>query len=210
MTWVLDILSIFFVVGLSVYGIKVGFFKSIVDFALVIICMAGAGFLAYISVLKLFDSWGFVSDLAIFWSNLLGDSKINGGQIVVDTVAYYISFGILTLITFIVYYVLLNLLRKLICKIAGSINKRIGLLNFFDKLLGFLITFTFSAGLVLGIMAFIHAFAGSALFANLNEAYMASEILSLIYDINPLNSVIENTGIADMLIASFESFSQTA
>lgn len=210
MTWVLDILSILFVLGLSVYGIKVGFFKSIVDFVLLLVCIVGAGVLAYISVLKVFDSWGWVSDFAIFWSNLLGESKLNDGQIIIDTVAYYLSFGILTLVTFIVYYIVLNLIRKLIDKIADGVNNRVKLLGFFDKLLGFLISFVFSAGLVFGVMAFVHAFSGSALFTNLNEAYRSSEILSLIYDVNPLNDLIKNSGIADALIQSFNSFSHVA
>lgn len=207
MTWVLDILSILLIVGLCAYGIKVGFFRSVVDFALVVVCLGGAGFLAYISVLKLFDSWGWVADLALFWRNLLGDSKINGGQEIIDTVCYWLSFGLLTLTTFIVYYAILNLIRKLIMRISGAVNKKVGIIRFFDSLLGFIVMAAISLGIVFGLMAFVHAFDG-AMFTNMHEAYVASEILSLLYDVNPLNSVIEDLGIAEMLLESLSAFLQ--
>ena len=125
-----------------------------------------------------------------FFMNLLGDSKVSGLQETIEQVAFYLGFGVLIIIFYIPYSILLNLLRKLIVKFFEKVNS-IGLFGFFDKLLGFVINFVFSAGTILFILAFIH---GTASIGTnyAHELILSSEVLSLIYEVNPLNFIFEN------------------
>ena len=195
----IDILVIAFVLGFAIYGLKVGFFGSAIDFALVLICIGGAAFLSYITVMKVYVKWGWVEESYQFFLRLLGDSKIPGGQQYVELAAYYIALGLLILLTFIVYDIALHLIRKLILKISGGVRKCKGI-KVFDNILGFLVNTVLAAGAVLVILAFFHAFDDSELlFKNTVEAIRSTEIIGKVYDFNPLNDIIANTGIAQTM-----------
>ncbi len=190
MYFLVDIIAIAFVLGLALYGLKIGFFKSTVDVALVIAFFGVAGGLAFGSVFLLETHFGWVTEMQSVLVNLLGNSKISGGQEIVEAIAYYIGYGLLIFIFFIAYLVLTNWLRKLIVKLFEKINKFV-LFGFFDKLLGFTINLAFSLGLVICLMAVIYALAPKGILVYSNEVLLASEVLSLIHEINPLNQVFE-------------------
>lgn len=190
MYFIVDIIAIAFVLVLALLGLKLGFFKSTVDVVLVLAFFAGAAVGAYFTVAKLFEAqYGWVTELQSVIAPMLGDSKISGGQAIVDIVAYYIGLGILTLITFILYLVILNIVRKLIIKLSELVNK-IVLFAFIDKLLGFAVNLAAAAGIVIGFMAVVHSLAPLGLLTYLNEVFLASEVLSLFYEINPLNQFL--------------------
>lgn len=191
MYFLIDIIAIAFVLGLSLYGLKIGFFKSTVDVALVIVFFAVSGALAYLTVLLLDKNFGWVTEIQSVLVNLLGNSKITGGQEIVEIVAYFVGYGILVLIFFIGYIILTNWLRKLLVKLFEKINK-FALFGFVDKLLGFTINLAFSLGLVVCLMAVIYALSQKGILVYSNEVLLASEVLSLLHDVNPLNAVFEN------------------
>ena len=200
-----DVIAVLFVLGLTLYGLKAGFFNSTINLILVIACFAGSIILAYITVSEVFASWGWLTEIKDLFINVLGNSKIQGGQAVVEEVAFYLGLGLLTLITAIIYSIVLNLLRKLILSLFAMINS-VAFFGFFDKLFGFLINFALSAGIVLAIMAFFHVFeTDGMLFNYANEVIRASEVLSFFHDINPLNALFENMGIAEALQNLFVS-----
>ena len=190
MYFLVDVIAVIFVLGLSLYGLKIGFFKSTVDVVLVLVCLVGAGVLSYLTVLTLPGETLWIEEMQNFFMNLLGDSKVSGLQETIEQVAFYLGFGVLIIIFYIPYSILLNLLRKLIVKFFEKVNS-IGLFGFFDKLLGFVINFVFSAGTILFILAFIH---GTASIGTnyAHELILSSEVLSLIYEVNPLNFIFEN------------------
>ena len=190
MYFIVDIIAIAFVLVLALLGLKLGFFKSTVDVVLVLAFFAGAAVGAFFTVTKLFEAqFGWVTELQSVIAPMLGDSKISGGQAIVDIVAYFIGLGILILITFILYLVILNIVRKLIIKLSELINKLV-LFAFIDKLLGFTVNLAASAGIVIGFMAVVHSLAPLGLLTYLNEVFLASEVLSLFYEINPLNQFL--------------------
>ena len=49
MTWIIDIIAIFFVLFFSIYGLIKGSYYMIVDTILVVACIGGAGVLAYLT-----------------------------------------------------------------------------------------------------------------------------------------------------------------
>ena len=194
-----DVLAVLFVLGLTLYGLKAGFFNSTVNLLLVIICFAGSIGLAYLTVTEIFASWDWLEEITTLFAKLLGNSKIQGGQEIVDIVAFYLGLGLLTLITAIVYGIILNIVRKLILGLFKKINS-VAFFGFFDKLFGFVINFALSAGIVLAIMAFFHCFEeGGVLFTYANEVIRASEVLSFFHDMNPLNTLFADMGIAQSI-----------
>ncbi len=196
----IDILVIAFIVGFIIYGAKCGFFGSTIDVLLIIICIAGAGFLSLLTVTKLFVTWGWLTEVTEFFVNLLGYSKIAGGQEIVAMVSLYIAYGVLFLLTFVVYSVILHLLRKLSLKGFKSL-KRCKLIGWVDNFLGGFVNAVVSIALLLAVMAFFHAFLGSELtiFSNVSEAFLATDVLCFVYDVNPLNTVFENLELAKTL-----------
>ena len=205
MNYILDILSILIILVLSIYGLKVGFFGSTINVVLVVACFLGAGILSYITVLNVFGAWGWVNSLGFYFVELLGNSKIAGGQAIVNTVAYWLAFALLFIITFIIYGGILNAIRGLIIKLSKGARKA-GFIRFIDNFLGFIVNLLVALCLVLLPMAFVHAFRGTVLFVNLNEMYMATDILSLIYDINPFNPLFTNGKLVESLVQSFSAF----
>ena len=118
-------------------------------------------------------------------------------QETLNVVAFYISFGLLTLALFAIYSVILHALRKLLLKGVEGLRNKVGVIKFIGNLLGFVVNFAISAGIVLVIMAFFHSFSNcEIIYSYTNEAFQASEVLSLIYDINPLNPLLESVGPA--------------
>ena len=185
---IIDVIALFFVIGFTLYGLKAGFFASTIDFALVAVCFVGSALLAYLTVTTIFTQFGWVGELSNVYVNILGNSKIQGGQAVIETVANALGVATLTLITFIVYSVILHFVRKLILKLVKKINKDVALFGFVDKLLGLVVNFAISAGLVLLFMAVVRSISADGVFlVYINETIRATNILSLIYDINPLN-----------------------
>lgn len=195
MYFLVDVIAVIFVLGLSLYGLKIGFFKSTVDVVLVLVCLVGAGALSYLTVLTLQDKTLWLEEMQNFFMGILGDSKISGLQATIEQVAFYLGFSVLIVLFYIPYSILLNFLRKIIVKIFDKINS-VGLFGFFDKLLGFLINFIFSAGTILFILAFIH---GTATIGPnyAHELILSSEVLSIFYESNPLNFIFEN--FADLI-----------
>lgn len=186
----IDIIALFFVLGFTLYGLKAGFFASTIDFALVAVCFVGSALLAYFTVTTIFTQLGWVDEISRLYVNLLGNSKIEGGQAVVETVANAFGIATLTLITFIVYGVILHFVRKVILKLVKKLNKAVFVLGFIDKLLGLIVNFVISAGIVLLLMAVIRSVSSGGVFlVYFNEAIRATDILSLLYDINPLNAL---------------------
>ncbi|MBR6737700.1 MAG: hypothetical protein IKL82_05005 [Clostridia bacterium] len=202
---IVDVLALLFVLGLTLYGLKAGFFNSTVNLLLVIVCFAGSLVASYFTVTEVFAKWGWLEEITLFFQGVLGNSKIQGGQEIVDLVAYYLGLGLLIIITAIVYGVVLNIVRKLILGLFKKINS-VAFFGFFDKLLGFIINFALSAGIVLAIMAFFYVFEeGGVMFTYANEVIRASEVLSFIHDINPLNALFSDLGIAETLTNLFTS-----
>lgn len=188
MYFLVDIIAIAFVLGFTIYGLKVGFFKSTMDVLLLIVCLAGAGVLSYFTA-KWFDKIGWVAEFQSVLAKLFGNSKISGGQPIIDLVCYWISFSAFILLSFIVEYVVLNILRKIIVGLFKKINGLI-VFGFFDKLLGMAVNFAITAGIVLGLMALFYALARAGKFSYGDEVIRASEVLSYIHKINPLNKII--------------------
>ncbi len=190
MYFIVDIIAIAFVLVLSLLGLKLGFFKSTVDVVLVLVFFAGAAVGAYFTVDLLFEGqFGLVTELQSVIVPMLGNSKISGGQEIVEIVAYYLGLALLVFITFIIYLVILNIVRKLIIKLSELVNK-IVLFAFVDKLLGFAVNLAASAGIVIAFMAVVHSLAPLGILTYLNEVFLASEVLSLFYEINPLNNLL--------------------
>lgn len=186
-----DLIAIIFVLGLTIYGLIAGFTKSTVNVILVIVCVAGAGVLAYLSAQFIFVKIGWVAKGQGVLAKLFGDSKISGGQTIIDLVCYWISFAFFTLISFVLCYIVLNILRKLLSKLIYKLNN-LAFFGVLDKVLGTIVNLAFSAGLVLVIMALFYALGASGKFAYGDEVIRASEILKLIHPINPLNNLFLN------------------
>lgn len=185
-----DVIAVLFVLGLSLYGLKIGFFKSLVDVVLVIAFILGAGVLSYFTVLEIGKQTLWLEEMQNFFLNVLGNTKVSGMQETIEKVAYYIGFGLLIFIFFIGYNILLNIVRKIIVKFFEKINS-IGLFGFIDKLLGFALNLVISAGAVLLIMAFIYGLSFMAPNNYAQEIILSSEILSTFYETNPLNVIFE-------------------
>lgn len=190
MYFLIDIVAVAFVLGLALYGLKIGFFKSTVDVALVIAFFAVACGIAFGAVYLLEANFGWVTEMQSAIVNILGNSKLEGGQEIVSLVAYYLSYGLLILVFLVGALILTNWLRKLIVKLFEKINKFV-IFGFFDKLLGFTVNLAFSAGLVICILALVYALAPKGIFVYSNEVFLASEVLSLVYEVNPLNALFE-------------------
>ena len=188
MYFLVDIITILFVLGLTLYGLKAGFYKSTVDVALVLVCIAGAGILAYFTTAFVFLKIGWVYELQSVLIRLIGNSKISGGQPIIEVACYWISIGFFMLISFIVEYFILNILRKLLVKLFSKING-VAFFGVVDKTLGMLVNLAFSAGLVLVVMATFYALAVNGIFAYGDEVFMASETLSYLRAFNPLNKL---------------------
>ena len=202
----IDILVIAFVLGFIIYGAKRGLFESTVNVALVLACVGGAGILAVITVNMLFVKWGWLNETAEAVIALLGNSKIAGMQQTVSLVATYMAYGLLVLLCFIVYNIVLHLLRKLILKISKGCRK-CKLIKFFDNFLGGLVSAVVTIGLVLVVMAFFHTFLENGiLFTGVNEALLATDLLSYVYEFNPLNEVFDKLEIAKTLEELYLSF----
>ena len=202
----IDILVIAFVLGFIIYGAKRGFFESTVNVALVLACVGGAGILAVITVNMLFVKWGWLNETAEAVIALLGNSKIAGMQQTVSLVATYIAYGLLVLLCFIVYNIVLHLLRKLILKISKGCRK-CKLIKFLDNFLGGLVSAVVTIGLVLVVMAFFHTFLENGiLFTGVNEALLATDLLSYVYEYSPLNEVFDKLEIAKTLEELYLSF----
>ena len=194
-----DIIAVLFVLGLTIYGLKSGFCNSTVNLLLVIICFGGSIALAGVTVIYGFEQLGWVDEITALFASLLGNSKIQGGQEIVNLVANYLGIGLLVLICAIIYGIVLNILRKLLLKAFKKLNE-IAFFGAIDKTLGCLVNFVISAGLVLTTMAFIHAFEdGGIVFTYANEVLRASEILSFFNDINPLNALFENSNVVETI-----------
>ncbi len=190
MYFLVDIIALAFILLLSLLGLKLGFFKSTVDVVLVLVCFVGAGVGAYfLTTTYLEPEYGWVTELQNFYVNFLGNSKLSGGQALVESTAYWLGFGTLILILFILFSVILNIVRKLIIKIFEFINTYV-LLGFVDKLLGFLVNLVASTGIVLLIMSVIYCLAPFGIFVHANEVMLSSELLSLVYEVNPLNNLL--------------------
>ncbi len=187
MYFLVDVIAIAFVLGFTIYGLKVGFFKSTMDVLLLIVCLAGAGLLSYLTA-KWFDKIGWVAEFQSVLAKLFGNSKISGGQSIVELVCYWLSFSLFILLSFIVEYAVLNILRKLLVGLFKKINGVL-VFGFVDKLLGMVVNFAVTAGIVLGLMALFYALAKAGIFVYGDEVVRASEVLSLIHKINPLNSI---------------------
>lgn len=199
MYWLVDVLALLFVVGLTLYGYKAGFFRSTVNVLLTLVCFAGAIAGAYFTIVYVFAPWGWLEELTLVFANLLGSSKVAGGQAVVEQTAYILGFALLMLILSIVYGLVLHMIRRLIGKLFKAINS-LAFFGFFDKLIGTVLNFAISAGIVLCILAFFNVFTQNGiLFTYANEVIRASEVLSLVADINPLNEVFASFGIAETL-----------
>lgn len=199
MNWILDIIALLLIIGLTIYGFKAGFLHALLDVALVLVAIGGAVFLAYFTVTKLYLKWGWLADLTNGFKSLLGDSKIEGGQEIVDKVAFYLAFGVLFLITFIVYDIFLMLVRKLIYKLLTKVRDKLKFIKVLDSILGGLVAFAFTSGLILSLMALCYALSETQVLSHLREAFLGSNILSFFYGINPLNALFENLGLADAL-----------
>lgn len=187
MYFLVDIIAIAFVLGFTIYGLKAGFFKSTMDVLLLIVCLIGSGVLAFFTA-KWFDKIGWVAEFQSVLAKLFGNSKISGGQTIIELVCYWISFSAFILLSFIVEYVVLNIVRKLIVGLFKKINGVL-LFGFFDKLLGLVINFAVTAGIVLVLMALFYALAKAGTFKYGDEVLRASEVLSYIHKINPLNDI---------------------
>jgi uncharacterized membrane protein required for colicin V production len=187
MYFLVDVIAIAFVLGFALYGLKAGFTKSTLDVVLVIACVAGAGLLAYLCALW-FTKIGWTGELQSVILRLFGNSKISGAQKILEMVCYYISFAFFVLISFIVCYIVLGLIRRLIVSLIKKING-LAVFGVLDKVLGFTVNLAVTAGIVLFIMALFFDLAKSGKYAYGDEVLRASEVLSAVHKINPLNSV---------------------
>lgn len=190
MFFLVDIIALAFILLLSLLGLKLGFFKSTVDVVLVLVCFAGSIVGAYfLATSYLEPKLGWITELKEFFINLLGDSKIQGGQPIVEQTAYWLGFGSLIFILFILFTVVLNLVRKLIIAIFSFINKFTPF-GFIDRLLGFVVNLAASTAIVLLVMAAIHGLSSIGLLVHANEVLLSSELLSLVHEVNPLNNIL--------------------
>lgn len=190
MNWIIDVLALLLILGLSIYGYRRGFFNSTINLLLVVLVIFGAIGLAYITTTTFLTTEGVVDELYYAFLNLLGNSKIEGGQEIVEQIAYYLATGVLVILTFIIYDVLLHLVRKLILKFFAKTIFKLGLFRFIDKLLGLVFNLAISLFIVFGLMALIRFFASTSnVLIYVNEFFKSCEILGIFYDINPLNNL---------------------
>ena len=191
MTWVLDVIAICFVLFFSIFGLIKGSYYMVIDTLLVVVCIGGAAVGAYFTVQYGLGALGIIDGFSEIWVNILGYSKLEGMQETLNVVAFYISFGLLTLAVFVIYSVILHALRKLLLKAVEGVRHKVGFFRGLGNLLGFIVNFAISAGIVLVIMAFFHSFKDcNIIYSYTNEALQASEVLSLFYEINPLNELL--------------------
>ena len=134
MNWIIDILAILLVLGLSFYGWHRGFFKSTINLILVILVIGGAIALSAITVATFLTDLGVVDELNYMFLDLLGNSKIPGGQEVVEMVAYYLSVSILGILLFIIFDVLLHFIRKLIIKLFEKTLFKIKIIKYTNNI----------------------------------------------------------------------------
>ena len=190
MYFLVDIIALAFILVLSLIGLKLGFFKSTVDVVLVLVFFAGAGVGAYfLSTYFLEPRFGWITELQKVYVNLLGNSKISGGQAIIETTAYWLSLGSLVLVLFIILSIVLNIVRKLIVKLFDLINRCV-ILGFIDKLLGFIVNLAVSTALILFVMAVIYCLAQFGILSHSHEVLLSSELLSLVYEVNPFNNLL--------------------
>lgn len=190
MTWILDIIAIFFVVGFSLYGLIKGSYYMIIDTLLVLVCIAGAGVGAYFTATYPLTEWGVLDGLKEVWLQILGNSKVPGGQEIIEATAYYIGYALMILVLFIIYGVILHALRKLLLKGSENLRNKVGFIKGLDNFLAFLVNAVVSVAIVLALTALCYTFKDSEyILRQTNEALQASEVLSLIYEINPLNEL---------------------
>jgi hypothetical protein len=195
MTWILDVIAVFFVLFFSIYGLVKGSYYLLIDTLLVLVCIAGAGVGAYFTIDLGLIPLGIVDGVGEFWLNVLGASKISGMQDILVQVSFWLSYGLLFLVLFIIYDVILHALREWLLSGMQNLRRASGLVKGVGNFLGFIINLAISAGIVLCLMAFFHSFKESdVLFRSVNEALQSSEILGLVYDVNPLNALFESIG----------------
>ena len=137
----------------------------------------------------LFVKIGWVTELQNALITMLGNSKISGAQEIIEEACYWIAFGIFTLIFFTLEYILLNFLRRLLAKLIDKFNNLL-VFGFIDKVLGFIINLALSLGLVLVLLAVTYALSANGKFSYGDEIVRASEVLKLVYKVNPLNEFI--------------------
>ena len=191
MYFLVDIIAIAFIILLSILGLKLGFYKSLIDVVLVIAFFAGAGVGAFFTVTMAVEPYlGWATELQSVVLTILGNSKIPDTQDFIVLASHWISIGLLTFLLFIVYLIILNVVRKLIGKLFGFINK-LALFGFIDKLLGFVVNLAVSVGLVLLLTSLIYCLAPYGILTYSHEVLLSSEVLSLIYETNPLNAVLQ-------------------
>ena len=190
MYFLVDIIAIAFVLGFTLYGLKAGFTKSTLDVVLVIACVAGAGLLAYL-LATLFAKIGWVGEMQSVILRLFGSSKVAGVETILEIVCYYIAFSFFVLLSFIVCYIVLGLIRRLIIALIKKLNG-LAFFGVLDKVLGFTVNLAVTAGIVLSLMALFYALAKSGKYAYGDEVLRASEVLSAVHKINPLNSIFAN------------------
>ena len=190
MYFLVDIIAIAFILLLSLLGLKLGFFKSLVDVVLVVALFAGSAVGAYFTVTKFIEpTFGWQTELSKVVIQILGNSKISGGQDLINTIAPFISLGLLTFLFFIPYLIITNIVRKLILKLFAFINK-VALFGFIDKLLGFVVNLVTSVAVVLALISIVYNLAPFGILTYSHEVLLSSEVLSLIYETNPLNSLL--------------------
>ena len=137
----IDVIALFFVIGFTIYGLKAGFFASTIDFAMVAACFVGSALLTYLTISYVYNPLGWGDEITSLYVNLLGNSKIQGGQAVIEAIANALGIATLGIITFIVYGVILHFIRKVILKLIKKLNKAVALFGFIDKLLGLVVNF---------------------------------------------------------------------
>ncbi|MBR3804855.1 MAG: CvpA family protein [Clostridia bacterium] len=187
MYFLVDVIAIAFVLFFTLYGLKAGFTKSTLDVVLVLGCVAGAGLLAYFCAVW-FTKIGWTNEFQSVILRLFGNSKISGAQPIIEKVCYWIAFAFFVLISFIVCYIVLSLLRKLLVSLIKKFNG-LAVFGVLDKVLGVTVNLAVTAGIVLCLMALFFALAKSGKYAYGDEVLRASEVLSHVHKINPLNSI---------------------
>lgn len=206
MTWILDIIAIVFVLGFSLYGLIKGTYYMVIDTLLVIVCIAGAAVGAYFTIEYVLAEIGIMDGLQEIWLKILGNSKVPGGQESVESTAYSIGYALMFLVLFIIYDIVLHLIRKWLLKGSEKLRKKSGFVKGLDNFIAFLLNAVISCGIVLSLLAVCYAFKDSEyILCYTNEQIQASEVLSLVYEINPLNALFEGSPLIVSLNDFFSS-----
>lgn len=196
MYWLVDILVVLFI-GVMLYnGISKGFMNTTFTLVTAILWIALAAGCAFALVYFVFPLFGwdrelqmgmlhFSGGLNLIWE-LVGISAEEG--------ALYVGYVFAGLPLFIAFYIFWLWVGRRFEQFVRFVRRENLFFRILGSFLGGVIHLAFAGGLVLGLFWVFSAVDGSGLFTFTNETIRAAHLSGLIYEHNPLNSLLGEHG----------------